>query len=54
VWAEAVRVHGAERAAFLTQVAAERMRELAAICAQNAVPWTRRVPAPEASMTWYI
>jgi tagatose-1,6-bisphosphate aldolase len=53
VWSDAVTLDGEARATFLRTTAAERMRELAAICAQHARPWFARVTAPDASLNWY-
>lgn len=53
VWSDAVRLDGDDREAFLRTTAAERMRELAAICAASARPWFTRVPPPDASLDWY-
>jgi tagatose 1,6-diphosphate aldolase len=53
VWNEAVKLQGATRQEFIQTVMPERMRELAAICAQNAMPWFERVAPPDAAINWY-
>ena len=53
VWAEAVELQGHDRAAFLSDTAASRMRELADICAQYATPWHSIVNQPSTSLDWY-
>lgn len=53
VWAEAVQLQGDALAAFLTGVAAERMRELGAVCAAAATPWQERVTPPGDDVAWY-
>ena len=54
VWAEAVRLQGEARAQFLRTTARQRMRELAAICAEHATDWRTRVPPPQSEHPdWY-
>jgi tagatose 1,6-diphosphate aldolase len=53
VWAEAVTFQGAALNQFVSETARERMRELTAICAAHATPWTERVPVPDVAVDWY-
>jgi len=53
VWAEAVVLQGAERQDFLQSTAKTRMRELAKICREYAIPWFERVAMPDYSVSWY-
>jgi tagatose-1,6-bisphosphate aldolase len=53
VWAEAAGLQGEALAAFLTGVAAERMRELGAVFAADATPWHKRVAPPLDGVGWY-
>lgn len=53
VWNEAVELHGEARESFLRLTAVQRLRELAAIVAQYARPWTARISAPELSAQWF-
>ncbi len=55
VWAEAVSLGGEERARFLETRGQERMRALAAICAQHGADWRKRVAPPETTAPdWYF
>jgi len=53
VWAEAVKLQGAEREDFLRRTAVERMDELAGICRTTATPWQEVVELPAAGVDWY-
>lgn len=53
VWSEAIELQGDARADFLATTAAERMRELASVCAEHAASWRDTISAPEHGMTWY-
>jgi tagatose 1,6-diphosphate aldolase len=53
IWKEAVALQGSDRTQFLQSTGKERMRELAAICRENASTWFDRVPPPDAAYDWY-
>lgn len=53
IWKEAVTMTEAERAAFLSGKATERMQRLNAISDQYARPWTDFYAAPVGSMKWF-
>jgi tagatose 1,6-diphosphate aldolase len=53
VWAEAVELQGQARSDFLSTVAIERMKELAALCAEYATTWHESVEAPHDKIDWY-
>ncbi len=54
VWAEAVRLQGAEREEFLRTTAPARMQALTAICAQHGHDWRQRVDTPALDYDWYM
>ncbi len=55
VWAEATRLQGQEREAFLRTTAAERMSALAQICARAGRDWRERVAPPDTGRPdWYL
>jgi tagatose 1,6-diphosphate aldolase len=54
VWAEAVKLQGAERQTFLGGEAVTRMRDLAQVCADHATPWWENVSPPNGSVGWYL
>ena len=53
IWKEAATLSTAERAAFLRDVARDRLGQLLAIAAADARPWTDFYAAPTSSETWY-
>ncbi len=53
IWKEAVSMSRTDRADFLRDVARDRLRQLLAIAAANARPWTDFYSAPESSENWY-
>lgn len=53
IWKEAVALSRADRAAFLHDVAGGRLRELLAIAAAAARPWSDFYRAPASSEDWY-
>ncbi len=53
IWKEAVAMSRADRAAFLHDVARDRLRQLLAIAAAGARPWTDFYSVPESSENWY-
>lgn len=52
VWAEAVELQGRERSDFLATIAADRMYELATVCAESARSWQESVEMPDISFGW--
>jgi len=54
VGADAVRLHGGERTTFLQEIAAQRLKALAGICAEAARSWREKRAGPQASLTWYV
>ena len=53
IWKEAVALSTAERAAFLRDVARDRLGQLLNIAEADARPWTEFYAAAEASGNWY-
>jgi len=53
VWSEAIDLQGNERTEFLATVAANRMQELAEVCAEYASSWKDDVAVPDNSIDWY-
>jgi tagatose 1,6-diphosphate aldolase len=53
VWKEAISLAGEERAAFLHNVARERMVRVAALCDALARPWTESYAPEPVSGEWY-
>ncbi len=53
VWQEAPGLAGAERLAFLSGLARERMARLTELCDALARPWTSFYAAPSARSDWY-
>ena len=53
IWKEAAAMSRADRAAFLENVAAPRLRQLLAIAAADARPWSDFYSPPQSSETWY-
>jgi tagatose 1,6-diphosphate aldolase len=53
IWSDAVELQGDARDRFLATTAAQRMKELASICASSAKSWREKVPAPDAKSGWY-
>ena len=53
VWGEATRQTREARQHFLAETAATRMRQLAAVCAQHAMPWQVHTPPPDDRLDWY-
>jgi tagatose 1,6-diphosphate aldolase len=54
VWAEAVALDGAERDAFIDDVARRRLEQLASIARALATPWMQKVKALELAPRWYV
>jgi len=52
LWKEAINIPWADRKAFLETVSAPRLRELSAICASAARPYTEKVTPPAADIGW--
>lgn len=53
VWNEAVKLQGESLSDFVNVTAAQRLQELADVCAGSAVPWFERVSAPSVSLSWF-
>ncbi|MCC6615865.1 MAG: tagatose 1,6-diphosphate aldolase [Anaerolineae bacterium] len=53
VWSEAVTLQGEARDTFVATTARERIRRLAAICAEHATPWYDRIAAPPITLDWH-
>ncbi len=53
IWKEAAAMSPNDRAAFLENVAAPRLRQLLAIAAADARPWSDFYSPPQSSETWY-
>lgn len=53
IWKEAAAMSQANRAEFLQDIARDRLRQLLAIAAADARPWTDFYSAPETSENWY-
>lgn len=53
IWKEAAAMSTADRSAFLRDIAAERLRQLLAIAAADARPWSDFYAAPEPVENWY-
>ena len=53
IWKEAATMSAAERAAFLSGKASDRLKQLLDIAASTARPWTDFYSAPPASENWY-
>ena len=53
IWNDAVALQGETRTHFIQTTMVERMRTLAALCADYGTPWFERVTAPDTSPTWY-
>ena len=53
IWKEAAAMSTTDRAAFLRGIAAERMRQLLAIAAADARPWSDFYAAPAPVENWY-
>ena len=53
IWKEAAAMSTADRAAFLRDVARDRLQQLLAIADADARPWSDFYSAPSSSETWY-
>ena len=53
IWKEAAAMSTSDRAAFLRDVADDRLRQLLEIAAAEARPWSDFYAAPEAAENWY-
>jgi tagatose-1,6-bisphosphate aldolase len=53
VWQEATSLQGEEQAAFLREIAGERMARVTALCAALARPWTDFYSPPKVDEKWY-
>ena len=53
IWKEAAAMSPSDRADFLKSTARARLRQLLAIAAGSARPWTDFYSAPQSSETWY-
>ena len=53
IWKEAAAMSTADRAAFMRDIAADRLSQLLAIAAAEARPWTDSYAAPAPMENWY-
>ena len=53
IWKEAAAMSTTDRAAFLSDIAADRLRQLLAIAAAEARPWSDFYAAPAPLENWY-
>jgi tagatose-1,6-bisphosphate aldolase len=53
VWNEAITLRSDALLQFLTVTVPDRLRELAALCAEYASPWFARIVPPDDSLLWY-